>query len=72
MTYEKKALEELVNLEDPAWPLVQQWISDAGRLGGSETFHFSPPLSTRGPGISDGSRRAMSVSECFEVYVGAV
>jgi len=29
MTYEKRSLEQLMNREDPAWPLVEGWIAEA-------------------------------------------
>jgi hypothetical protein len=29
MTYVKRTLQELVNREEPAWPLVQEWLSEA-------------------------------------------
>jgi Protein of unknown function DUF2625 len=41
MTYEKRSLEQLINREQPAWPLVQGWIADAAHpvdiLSSSET-----------------------------------
>ena len=31
MGYVRRQLDDLVNLDEPAWPLVQQWVSDARR-----------------------------------------
>lgn len=46
MTYEKRTLHELVNNEEPAWPLVQEWVSKASR-----TVEVLPPSESAGKSL---------------------